>query len=157
MKSLPVDLPELIEALDQPRRAPVRTFVDRQTGAIEHVPLAVEVEGVFDDIFAAPERWVEVQPLTPPARDRLRRRFLEVVTDPQVRLRLADALALPPPAANGGPPVPRPRDFASVLRELPGLLDAWLRFRERELETTARAWLSAIGILPPDAGPGPPS
>jgi hypothetical protein len=114
----------------------VRTFVDRQTGAIEHVPADAEVEGVFDDIFASPERWIQVQPLATRVRNELRHRYVDAVDDPQFRLRLADALA-------GELPLVR---FATVLREGPGLLDGWLLFRERELESVARAWLAAIGI-----------
>jgi hypothetical protein len=137
-KSLPVRLPELAEAFDQPRGGPVRTFVDRQTGEIEHVPRDAEVEGVFDDIYASPDRWVEVVPLAPALRQRLRARFVDEETDGHLRLRLGDALA-------GERPLVR---FAAVLRDVPGALDAWLRFRDQELDGVVRAWLSAIGVAP---------
>jgi hypothetical protein len=142
LKRLPVDLAPLTQAFDEPRGGPVRTFVDRQTGAIEHVPLDAEVEGVFDDIFASPERWLEVQPLAPPLRQDLRRRFVQQVDDPQLRLRLGAAL---------GERLPLQR-FASVLRERPALLDAWLLFRQQELDSLIRAWLAALGIEPIQAG-----
>jgi hypothetical protein len=136
LKRLPVHLGELIQAFDEPRGGPVRTFVDRETAALEHVPLDAEVEGVFDDIFASPTRWIEVQPLAGSVRRQLRHRFIEEVDDPQLRLHLGDALS-------GDLPFSR---FASVLREGRGLLDRWLGFRERELYPVAMAWLAAIGI-----------
>jgi hypothetical protein len=131
-------MPELTEALDQPLGGPVRTFVDRESGELEHVPRDAEVEGVFDDIFASPQRWVEVQPIPRDLRQRLRSRFVDEQTDGQLRLRLADALSSDRPLAR----------FAKVLREVPTALDAWLAFRDRELETPARTWLSAIGVAP---------
>jgi hypothetical protein len=138
LRSVPVKMPELTEALDQARGGPVRTFVDRQTGELEHVPRDAEVEGVFDDIFASPQRWVEVQPVPRQVRQQLRARFADEETDGQLRLRLVDALAAERPLA----------EFGKVLREVPGALDAWLAFRDRELEVVARAWLSAIGLGP---------
>jgi hypothetical protein len=138
VRSLPVKMPELTEALDQPRGGPVRTFVDRQTGDIEHVPRDAEVEGVFDDIFASPQRWVEVQPVPHQVRQQLRARFVDEVTDGQLRLRLVDALAAERPLAQ----------FGKALREVPGAIDAWLAFRDRELAVLARTWLSAIGVAP---------
>jgi hypothetical protein len=131
-----VDLAELTQAFDEPRGGPVRTFVDRQSGEIEHVPRELEVEGVYDDVFASPERWLEVQPLSHGIRAGLRRRFAEQVEDPQFRIKLASALA-------GDMPFSR---FAAVLREVPGLLDRWLTFRNADLDSLAGAWLAAIGI-----------
>jgi hypothetical protein len=144
LRTVPVRLPEVGEALDRERGGGVRTFVDRETGEIEHVPLAVEVEGVFDDIFASPERWVEVSPLPDQVRVQVRRRFADEVNDPQVRLKLADALGAERPFQR----------FAAVLREVPGLLDGWLGFRDRELDGLARAWLAAIGLAPGAPGRG---
>lgn len=146
MKRLLVDLAELCAALDEPRGGPVRAFFDRVSGEIEHLPRDLEVEGVYDDVFAAPERWVEVQPVPQAERKRLRARFLDEVTDPQVRLRLGDALAGERPFSA----------FARVLRETPGLLDAWVAFRNRALETAALAWLAALGIEPGAAPGGAP-
>src|SRR5690348_94769 len=93
LRPLPVKLAELMEALDQPRGGPVRTFLDRETGEIEHVPRDAEVEGVFDDIYASPQRWVEVLPVAREVRQQLRARFVDEDTDGQLRLRLVDALA----------------------------------------------------------------
>jgi hypothetical protein len=138
LRSIPVKLPELTEAFDQPQGGPVRTFLDRETGEIEHVPRDAEVEGVFDDIFASPQRWVEVLPVPRGVRQQLRARFVDEDTDGQLRLRLTDALAADRPLAR----------FAKVLREVPGALDAWLGFRDRELSMLARSWLSAIGLAP---------
>jgi len=100
------------------------------------MPRDAEVEGVFDDILAAPERWVEVHPLPAPHRLALRRNFLEEVNDPLVRLQLSESLAQP---KNFGP-------FEVILRNQPGLLDRWLRFRTEALTPIAHAWLSAIGV-----------
>ena len=136
LKRFSVDLAALTQAFDEPRRGPVRTFVDRQSGQVEQVPLDAEVEGVFDDIFASPDRWVEVQPLAPALRQELRRRFVQQVDDPQLRLRLGAALGERRPLQR----------FASVLRERPPLLDGWLLFRQGELDSLIRAWLAALGI-----------
>jgi hypothetical protein len=136
LRRLRVNVPELTEAFDEPRGGSVRTFVDRETGQIEHVPREVEVQGVFDDIFASPHRWAEIQPLANEIRSGLRRRFAEQVEDPQFRFKLANALAAKLPFIR----------FASVLRDGPGLLDRWLAFRNRELDSLAVAWLAAIGI-----------
>jgi hypothetical protein len=136
LRRLRVNLGELTEAFDEPRRGPVRTFVDRESGQIEHVPRDVEVEGVFDDILSSPHRWLEIQPLSRELRSGLRRRFADQVEDPQFRLKLAHALAAELPFTR----------FASVLREVPGLLDRWLAFRNRELDSLAVAWLAAIGV-----------
>jgi hypothetical protein len=146
LKRLPVDLAELAAALDQPRNGPVRAFFDRQSGDVEHVPRAATVEGVYDDIFAAPDRWVEIFPLPRPVRDGLRRRFATDVDDAQIRLRLADALN----AERSGPA------FSALLREVPRLQDAWLAFRARELDSLVRAWLSAIQVEPLEPGPHRP-
>jgi hypothetical protein len=146
VKRLPVDLAELASFLDQPRNGPVRAFFDRDTGDLEPMPRDAEVEGVFDDILAAPERWVEVQPLPASERRELRRRFLDEFGDPQVRLRLGEALA-------GKQPCTR---FDAVVRAVPGLVDRWLAFRAEALATLGRVWLSAIDV---EAGatPGKPS
>jgi hypothetical protein len=52
------------------------------------------VEGVFDDILAAPDRWVEIQPLPAAERRELRTRFVDQeIGDPHLRLRLFETLA----------------------------------------------------------------
>jgi hypothetical protein len=138
VKRLPVDLSELAASFDQPRRGPVRTFFDRESGVLEPMPRDAEVEGVFDDILAAPDRWVEIQPLSLAERRELRQRFVEEVTDPHLRLRLSEALA-------GERALAR---FEAVLREGAALLDAWLAFRAQALASLVRAWLSAVGVEP---------
>jgi uncharacterized protein UPF0158 len=133
---VPIDLDELVSFLDQPRRGPVRAFLDRTTGQLEPMPRDAEVEGVFDDVLAAPHRWIEVHPLPLAHRVELRRRFLEEVNDPLARAHLSESLA-------------QPRSFArfdAVLRIHAGLLDQWLGFRTRALAAVAHAWLSAIGV-----------
>jgi hypothetical protein len=136
--SLVVNLGELSAAFDEPRRGPVRTFFDRVTGTIEPMPRDAEVEGVYDDIVAAPDRWIEIRPLPLARRLELRRRFLDQVTDPHQRLQLGEALA-------GERPLAR---FDALLRRTPGLLDGWLSFRTAELAMMTRAWLSALAIEP---------
>lgn len=167
MKRLPVDLPALAALFDEPRNGPVRSFFDRATGELESMPRDAEVEGVYDDIVNAPDRWVEVQPLPTSERRDLRQRFAEQLhdVDVQLRLRLADALELA--AGPGATPADVRRSlarFEAVLREsrdLPEeklfadgetLLDRWLAFRAAALLPLARAWLSALGVT---AAPGP--
>ena len=134
-----VDLAELAALFDQPRNGPVRAFFDRETGDLESMPRDVEVEGVFDDILAAPARWIEVHPLPLAERRQLRQRFVdEVVTDPHLRLRLFETLA-------GERPLAR---FDALLREQPVTLDAWMNFRSTTLASLVRTWLSALGIDP---------
>jgi hypothetical protein len=133
---LSVDLDELAAALDEPRGGPVRAFFDRTSGEIEHMPRDAEVEGVFDDILAAPGRWIEILPLSASERRELRRRFIEEITDAPLKLRLTEALA-------GERPLQR---FAAVLRDAPGQLDHWLVFRTRAIAPLARAWLSALKV-----------
>jgi hypothetical protein len=145
---LPVDLNELAALFDQPRKGPVRSFFDRTSGEIEAMPRDAEVEGVFDDIVAAPDRWIEIQPLPGAERRRLRQRFVdERADDPQLRLRLGDALG-------GERPLAR---FEAVLRDTPGMLDRWLGFRAEALAIVARAWLSAIDVEPMGRSGRPPS
>jgi hypothetical protein len=96
------------------------------------------VEGVFDDILAAPDRWVEIQPLPAAERRALRQRFVDDVLDPHAKLRLAEALA-------GVRSLSR---FEAALRLVPGELDRWLAFRAQALDVVVRAWLSAVGVLP---------
>jgi hypothetical protein len=139
---LPIDLAELTAALDEPRGGPVRAFFDRQSGQIEHMPRDAEVEGVFDDILAAPQRWIEILPIPGRERRELRRRFLDEIVDAPLKLRLQDALA-------GERALQR---FAAVVRDTPGLLDRWLAFRASALGPVARAWLSAIQVLPIELG-----
>jgi hypothetical protein len=133
---LPVDLAEFASFLDQPRRGPVRAFFDRSTGEIEPMPRDAEVEGVFDDIVTAPQRWLEIQPLPVATRGELRRRFLEGVGDVFVRLRLAESLTAKNPFSR----------FDAVLRDVPGLLDRWVAFRAGALAEVAQVWLSALGV-----------
>jgi hypothetical protein len=142
VKRLPVDLSELAALIDQPARGPSRAFLDRESGALETMPREAEVEGVFDDIVAAPERWVEIHPLRAADRQQLRRRFVdEEVTDPHLRLRLGEALG-------GERPFTR---FEAVLRDRPGLIDRWLEFRGPALTSLIVTWLSALGIEPQPA------
>jgi hypothetical protein len=154
VRRLPVDLPALAAMFDEPRNGPVRSFFDRSTGELESMPRDAEVEGVYDDIVNAPNRWVEVVPLPAPERRELRRRFAEEQHDLHVhlRLRLFEALELgeDPPAS----PAAIRRSllrFEAVLREsaadLP-LIDRWLAFRAATLLPLARAWLSALGVEP---------
>jgi hypothetical protein len=133
-----VDLPELAAVFDQPRGGPVRTFFDRSTGALEPMPRDAEVEGVFDDILAAPDRWIEIRPLPAHERRQLRRLFLEEVADPHLKLRLTETLAGERAFAR----------FEALLREGPGLLDRWVTFRARALGGLVRAWLSALDVDP---------
>lgn len=145
VKRLPVNLAELTAILDEPRNGPVRAFFDRESGDVEHVPRDAEVEGVFDDIYAAPERWLEIQPLALRTRQDLRRRFVAQLGDAVIRLRLDEALAGERPLIH----------FAAIVRDTPGLQDEWLTFRTRELETLALTWLSAIGVEPAVPGTHP--
>jgi hypothetical protein len=149
VKRLPVDLGELAALFDQPRKGPVRAFFDRESGELESMPRDAEVEGVFDDILAAPGRWIEITPLPLPERRELRRRFAdERMSDAHLRLRLFEALDGPQPLTR----------FEAVLRETPALLDEWLGFRAVALAALARTWLSAIGVEPSAVrGPGPAS
>jgi hypothetical protein len=154
VRRLPVDLPALAALFDEPRNGPVRSFFDRSTGELESMPRDAEVEGVYDDIVNAPDRWVEVVPLPAPERRELRRRFAEEQLHDlhvHLRLRLFEALELAedPPAS----PAAIRRSllrFEAVLREssdLP-LIDRWLAFRAATLLPLARAWLSALGVEP---------
>jgi hypothetical protein len=139
VKRLPVDLAELASLLDQTRGGPVRAYFDRATGELDSMPRYFEVEGVYDDILAAPERWVEIRPLRMAERRELRCRFVEdVVTDPHLRLQLFEALS-------GDRAFTR---FESVLRLQEQWLDAWLAFRVKALAPLARAWLSALEVEP---------
>jgi hypothetical protein len=143
VKRILVDVPELAARFDDALAGPVRTFFDRVTGQLESMPRDAEVEGVFDDILAQPARWVEIQPLPARERRQLRRRFVEEqMNDPQLRLRLFEALDGPRPIAR----------FEAVLREQRDELDRWLSYRAGALAPLARAWLSALGI---DPGEGP--
>jgi hypothetical protein len=139
VKRLPVDLSALAELFDQPRRGPVRAFFDRSTGELESMPRDAEVEGVFDDIVAAPERWVEIEPLPVAERTNLRRRFVDQeITDPHLRLRLLEALQADRPFTR----------FEAALRDRAALLDRWFQFRAAMLAVLLRAWLSALGVDP---------
>jgi hypothetical protein len=160
VKRIPVDLPALAALFDEPRNGPVRSFFDRATGELESMPRDAEVEGVYDDIVNAPDRWVEVLPLPPAERRELRRRFAEEQVhdlDVQLRLRLFDALDVAGPGATPAAIRRSLARFEAVLREardLPAghqtLLDRWLAFRAAALVPLARAWLSALGVA---AGP----
>jgi hypothetical protein len=146
VKRLPVDIAELAARFDDAVAGPVRTFFDRVTGQLESMPRDAEVEGVFDDILTEPARWVEIRPLPARERHQLRRRFVEdQMNDPQLRLRLFEAL-------DGPRPLNR---FEAVLREQRQLLDRWLSFRTEALTPLARAWLSALGVDPEGSGPLP--
>jgi hypothetical protein len=84
---------------------------------------------------------VEIQPLPVRERRQLRQRFVEdQMNDPQLRLRLFEALEGPRPFTR----------FEAVLREQRDL-DRWLSFRAEALTPLARAWLSALGIDPAEA------
>jgi hypothetical protein len=139
VKRLPVNLAELANVLDQPRRGPVRAFFDRVSGEVESMPRDAEVEGVYDDIAANPGRWVEILPLAAPQRQELRRMFVErEVTDPHLRLRLLESLEDARPFTR----------FEAVLRAAPPLLDRWLDFRTEAVRPLSLAWLSALGVEP---------
>jgi hypothetical protein len=153
VRRLPVDLAALAALFDEPRNRPVRSFFDRSTGELESMPRDAEVEGVYDDIVNAPDRWVEVLPLPAPERRELRRRFAEEQLHDlhvHLRLRLFEALELgeDPPSS----PAAIRRSllrFEAVLREEGGnLIDRWLAFRAATLLPLARAWLSALGVEP---------
>ena len=134
-----MDLSELATLFDQSRRGPVRAFFDRASGELESMPRDAEVEGVFDDIMAAPERWVEIQPLPLAERRELRRRFVdEEIMDAHLRLRLFEALESASSFTR----------FEAVLRDRSDLLDRWFEFRATELVTLVRTWLSALGVEP---------
>jgi hypothetical protein len=160
VRRLPVDLPALAALFDEPRNGPVRSFFDRSTGELESMPRDAEVEGVYDDIVNAPDRWVEVLPLPAPERQELRRRFAEEqLHDLHVHLRLRLFEALELGEASPASPAAIRRSllrFEAVLREsaeggnLPegNLIDRWLAFRAATLLPLARAWLSALGVEP---------
>jgi hypothetical protein len=144
-KRLPIDLPELAAILDEPRAGPVRAFFDRESGEIEHVPRELDTPEIYEDLFAAPHRWVEITPIGEEARRALRAGFLdEVVVDPQLRLKVADALSEARPFGA----------FARVLRETPGLGEVWERWRAGALEPVARTFLAALGVEPAPARAG---
>jgi hypothetical protein len=137
VKRLPVDLSALAALFDEPRRGPVRAFFDTDTGTLESMPRDAEEEGLFDDIVAAPQRWVEVLPLPVTERKELRWRFVDQeIADAHLRLRLFEAL-------DGKHPFIR---FEALLRDRPLLLDRWFAFRGASLHPLVRTWLSALNI-----------
>lgn len=138
---LPVRLAELAAAFDRPRSDLTRSYFDRQTGEVEHVPFELQDESVFADVLSAPARFLSVPPASPVARYRLRADFLDEVKDPQLRLQLADALDRPRGAL---------AEFERVLRRWPEARDAWLAFRDRALDRAVRAWLATLDIVPVD-------
>jgi hypothetical protein len=139
VRRLSVDLDEFAAILDQPQGGPVRAFFDRVSGSIESMPREAAVEGVFDDIVASPQRWVEIQSLPKAERRDLRWRFVdEIVTDPHARLRLFETLQ-----DDGGF-----ARFEAILRSLGSLLDQWIQYRSASLRPIVRTWLSALGIAP---------
>ncbi len=147
LKRIPVDVGALAALFDEAVSGPVRAFFDRASGQLESMPRDAEVEGVFDDILAQPARWVEIQPLPTRERRQLRRRFVEEqMNDPQLRLRLFEALEGPRPFTR----------FEALLREHHDL-DRWLTFRTDALTPLARAWLSALGIDPVEGASPMPS
>jgi hypothetical protein len=157
VKRLPVDLPALAALFDEPRNGPLRSFFDRSTGELESMPREAEVEGVWDDIVNAPARWVEIQPLPPGERRDLRRRFADEQTGDlhvHLRLRLAEALELPEdPGATPAAIRRALARFEAVVRESrDDLLDRWQVYRAAALLPLARAWLSALGVEPVEAG-----
>ena len=101
------------------------------------MPRDGEAEGLFDDIAAAPDRWVEVQPLPVQERLQLRWRFVDQeITDAHLRLRLFESLDDDRPFVR----------FEALLRHRPPLLDRWFAFRGTSLYPLARTWLSALNI-----------
>lgn len=137
MKRLPVDLAELAALFDQARLGPVRAFFDLDSGSLESMPRDAEVEGVFDDIVNAPQRWIEIHGLPASDRRELRRRFVDQeVTDAHLRLRLFEIL-------EGNHPFTR---FEALLRDRAPLMDRWFEFRARTLAPLVRAWLSALAV-----------
>jgi hypothetical protein len=136
---LPVDLAELAALFDQPAAGPVRAFFDRASGELESMPRDAEAEGLFDDIVADPARWVEIQPLPRRERRQLRQHYVDrEIDDAHLRLRLFEALDGPHAFTR----------FEAVLRERTELLDRWFLFRADALAPLARAWLSALGVIP---------
>jgi hypothetical protein len=137
VKRLPVDLTELAALFDQARKGPVRAFFDLDSGALESMPRDAEVEGVFDDILAAPQRWIEIHPMPLSERRELRRRFVDQeITDAHLRLRLFETL-------EGEHPFVR---FEALLRDRSALIDRWFDFRAAALASLVRTWLSALGV-----------
>ncbi len=143
MKRLPVALDELAAALDEPRGGPVRVFFHRDSGALEHVPRDLEVEGVYDDLFATPTRWVELEPLPERKRLELRAHFVEEVADLPTRQKLREALGGAHPLA----------DFARLLRRDPPLAGAWEAYRTEALDLVVRLWLATLGVEPAGGAP----
>lgn len=139
-RALPVRIAELAAALDQPKSPQTpRAFFDRQTGEIEHVPFEVEDESLFADIFDSPTRFVQIPPAPAVERHRVRARFLDEVTDPQLRIQLTEALDRP----KGALP-----EFDRILRQARAGREAWLRYRDRAFAQKARAWLASLDIVP---------
>jgi hypothetical protein len=137
-RRLLVDMTELATALDEPEAGPTRAFLDLESGEIEYIPRELEVEGVYDDIFAAPERWIEIRPAPSWERHRVRSRFADQVADPHVRLLLIEAL-------EGRAAFAR---FAQVLRRWPDIREQWFRFRDGALAALGKQYLEEIGVDP---------
>jgi hypothetical protein len=145
LKPLPVRLDQLISALDESESSSSVAYLDLQTGDLEFVPNpdagdAYEVDlSEFADIVSAPGRWARLEPLESWLRFDVRRRFVDSVDDPQLRLQLSDALDQSRGAL---------AQFARLLRMNVRVRDAWFSFRDRALEAPARARLARLGVQP---------
>lgn len=157
-RRLPVDLPAIVEALDEPVGGPTRAFLDLGSGAIELVPRDLDPDandpgapsaGAFDDVLNEPTRWREVPPAPLWVRRRIRAGFCDRIDDPHIRLRLREALEKQPAFS----------PFARVLREFPPVHDEWFRHRHAELEPAALEWLASVGVIAGEVltTSGPPS
>ncbi len=134
---------DLISALDdEDQEAQTRAYFDVETGEMEYLPFELDDESLFADVLHAPARWIRIPRLSVAERRRVRAGFADEVNDPQVRLEVVDALHAPGTAFAA---------FARLLRRTRGLTEQWLSYRDRSLDTHARAWLAGLGIAAVDA------
>lgn len=143
MPKLLVDSQALLEAFDLFHDAPLRPFLDRETGRILEAirPGDEEAAERFEDLTGQPapvlegpeSRWLEIPILESDDEYALMRRFAESVQDAGLRDRLL--VALQGKGAFGR--------FKSVLAASPRVRDAWFEERERGILALARDWLAA--------------
>jgi hypothetical protein len=141
LKDLAVDLSELCVALE-PEASDLLWFLDVTTGELllvndeydpgEHAGLEVV------DIETDPVRFRRVPPGSPDEPLKDMQGFAAQLTDATLRESLDLALLAPRPE----------RRFKSVMTHLPDVQHAWHAFRQKRMETRARAWLQSLGILP---------
>jgi hypothetical protein len=146
MAKLIIDARALVEAFDFIRDAPMRPFLDRETGRIVEAthPGDEEAAETFEDLTGVPapvlegpaSRWEEIPSLESDDEYELMRRFAESVEDAGLRDRLL--VALQGKGAFGR--------FKSVLATSPRVREAWFNEREHEIRALARAWLEACGL-----------